>query len=86
MAGLQRVSHCSQKRTLLLIYSLLKIKQTSQKPVGKRLWMDDTIHFYEKSYVWRKENTTFQHKNFTSPVKHEGGSIMDWACFIAPVS
>ncbi len=34
-------------------------------------------------YVRRKEHTAFQLKNLIPSVKHDGGSIMAWACFAA---
>ena len=65
-------------------------KDHVDKPEGywkNVLWTDETkIELFglnEKCYVWRKENTAFQHKNLIPSVKHGGGSIMVWACFAA---
>ncbi|KAG2458113.1 TCB1 transposase, partial [Polypterus senegalus] len=65
-------------------------KDHVDKPEGywkNVLWTDETkIELFglnEKRYVWRKENTAFQHKNLIPSVKHGGGSIMVWACCAA---
>ena len=37
----------------------------------------------DQHHVWRKENTTFQHKSLIPSVKRGGGSVMVWGCFAA---
>uniref|UniRef100_A0A8C4TBF5 Transposase n=1 Tax=Erpetoichthys calabaricus TaxID=27687 RepID=A0A8C4TBF5_ERPCA len=75
------------KKTLLLVCSLLDHVDKPQGYWKNVLWTDETkIELFglnEKCYVWRKENTVFQHKNLMPSVKHGGGSVMVWACFAA---
>ena len=67
---------------LVPVCSLLKITW-----IKNVLWTDETkIELFgldEKRYVWRKENTAFQHKNLVPSVKHDGSIIVVWLCFAA---
>ncbi|CDQ92007.1 unnamed protein product [Oncorhynchus mykiss] len=51
----------------------------------KVLWADETkIELFgnnAKRYVWRKSNTAHHPEHTIPTVKHDGGSIMVWACF-----
>uniref|UniRef100_A0A8K9XI19 Tc1-like transposase DDE domain-containing protein n=1 Tax=Oncorhynchus mykiss TaxID=8022 RepID=A0A8K9XI19_ONCMY len=51
----------------------------------KVLWSDETkIELFgnnAKRYVWRKSNTAHHPEHTITTVKHDGGSIMVWACF-----
>ena len=65
-------------------------KDHVDKPEGywkNVLWKDETKieHFglNERRYVWRKENATFQHKNFNPFVKSWWWQYHDLACFAA---
>ena len=48
------------------------------------LWTDQTkVEMFghnAQQHVWRKPNTTYQHKHLIPTVKHGGGGLMMWAC------
>ncbi|KAK1789791.1 hypothetical protein P4O66_015681 [Electrophorus voltai] len=55
---------------------------------NKILWSDETkIELFglnAKRRVWRKPGTAHHLANTIPSVKHSGGSIMLWGCFLAP--
>ncbi len=48
------------------------------------LWTDETKLFGRcvSRYIWHKTNTAFHKKNIIPTVKHGGGRVMVWGCFI----
>lgn len=36
-----------------------------------------------RRHIWRKANTTYNEKNFSTTVKHCGGKVKVWGCFSA---
>ncbi len=56
---------------------------------NKILWSDETkielfgLIFNSKRYVWRKPGAAHHLSNTVPTVKHGGGSIMLWGCFLA---
>lgn len=65
-------------------------KQHLKKPSqfwNNILWTDETkINLYQsdgKRRVWRRKGTAHDPKHTTSSVKHDGGSVMAWACMAA---
>ena len=51
------------------------------------LWSDETkIELFghnDQCYVWKKKGEAFKPKNTIQTVKHGGGSVMLWGCFVA---
>ncbi len=61
--------------------------KNSKMVTNKILWSDETkIELFglnSKRYVWRKPGTAHHLSNTVPTVKHGGGSIMLWGCFLA---
>ena len=51
------------------------------------LWTDETkveiSGHNAQQHIWRKPNTTYEHKHVILTVKHSGGGVIIWACFTA---
>ena len=51
------------------------------------LWTDETkVEMFghnARRHLWRKPNTTYQHKHLILTVKHGGGGLMIWTRFVA---
>jgi len=52
------------------------------------LWTDETkVEMFGQNahkHVLRKLNAAYQHKHLIPTVKHSGGGLMIWACFLQP--
>ena len=51
------------------------------------LWSDETklelFGAMDQRYIWRKKNEAYVEKNTLPTVKHGGGSLMFWGCFVS---
>ncbi len=81
---------CSARKVPLLkkahIQARLKFANDSEENWVKVLWSDETkIELFginSTRRVWRRRNAAYDPKNTIPTVKHGGGNIMLWGCFL----